>query len=86
MRGVGLELGAYIFVVRQLGLFGKLGSAVRRSVSIVHGAANVFQRVVPFVRAGVVVPVLVDRPELVGRDEFFQAFQRWNGFVIAFFG
>src|SRR5438128_2236020 len=38
-----------------------------------------------FMRAGVEEPILVDWPELIARDEFLQALERRNNFVVAVF-
>ena len=86
-RGERLELGAGRLVVCQLRFARELLGAGRRPVAAVDGAPDAGRaRRCCRVRAGVEVPRVVDRPQLVGRDELLQARERRDVFVVALLG
>ena len=74
-RGERLELCAGRLVVRELGLAGELLGAARRAVAAIDGQLDAGQRGVARVGTGVEVPVVVDRPQLVGRDELLSGWR-----------
>src|SRR3984893_7198961 len=84
--GISFILRADIFVMSELRLFGKFLCAGGWPVALVEDPLDVFQSIVALVGAGVKVPVLIDRPQLVGRYEFLETLQRWNGLVVPLFG
>src|SRR5258708_10717028 len=85
MGGIGLILRAQVLVVSKLRLFGKFLHAGGGTVPFVDNPSDILQGIISFVCAGVKIPVLVDRPQLVCRNEFLQALERRNGLVVSLF-
>src|SRR5437763_8135739 len=86
MSSIGLILGANVFVVGQLRLFGELFRAVRWSIAIVDCSADISQGVISaLVSASMEKPIVVRRPQFLSRNKFLQTFHRRNRFVVTFF-
>src|SRR5439155_16270153 len=82
---IGFILSADIFVMGKLCFFREFLHAGWWPVAFVDHSLDIFECIVPFVRASMEVPVLIDRPQLFGRNKFLKAFHRRNRFVISFF-
>src|SRR5262249_50190603 len=82
---IGFVFGPRVLVVCQLRLLGKIFDTTRGAVALFEQFPGVAERVVRWYGSGVKIPVLVNRPQLVGRNKFLQAFERGNDFVVAFF-
>src|SRR5437899_6055902 len=67
-------------------LFSRIPPRWMMARSVCRSLAGYFECIVPFVRASMEVPVLIDRPQLFGRNKSLQAFYWRNGFVVSLFG